>query len=418
MSDRFRSEFDSPIRLMLVVRHEGLRADIARSLTASGYDVEVKASLPLTGFDSPGARPADVLVLDFEVYSSASDGSELTAMDPDRIIWLAGAEAASSQPRGRVLSKPFSIHTLEEAIRDCLVEGDMPLELHQDPLLRSREPNFLVQVERARRLARENMPLVFEGELGTGRRALARAAHRLSPRGQENCRALDRAEVEANGRAGMAERIEVALTEGARGTLILVEPAEWTVEAQQSLCAALRSKDSNPNETPRLFTVTRTPLEESGAQGELELELQYRLDGNRIALLPLRDRPLDHTDLCLGIARRLARSLGCETPPIEESLVAALAAEGFPGNGVGLESRLRSALLRGEPGQAIHEVRRDVEAAKAPASAVDSLDLKSLERDTIVRALAHWQGNRTRASESLGISVRTLRNKIRDYGLR
>ena len=55
---------------------------------------------------------------------------------------------------------------------------------------------------------------------------------------------------------------------------------------------------------------------------------------------------------------------------------------------------------------------------RGPASEAASLDLKSLERDTIVRALAHWQGNRTRASESLGISVRTLRNKIREYGLR
>jgi DNA-binding NtrC family response regulator len=57
-------------------------------------------------------------------------------------------------------------------------------------------------------------------------------------------------------------------------------------------------------------------------------------------------------------------------------------------------------------------------ADRARQGALESLDLKTLERETIVRALAHWRGNRTRAAESLGISVRTLRNKIRDYGLR
>ena len=102
-----------------------------------------------------------------------------------------------------------------------------------------------------------------------------------------------------------------------------------------------------------------------------------------------------------------------------EGAICRSSADGFPGNLLGLESRLRSALIRSEGRP--EGLRRAVRAESAPPSRSEveaSLNLKQLERDAIVRALAHWQGNRTRASESLGISVRTLRNKIREYALR
>jgi DNA-binding NtrC family response regulator len=110
-----------------------------------------------------------------------------------------------------------------------------------------------------------------------------------------------------------------------------------------------------------------------------------------------------------------------DTPKMGPELVEALAEEGFPGNRLGLESRLRSALVRvGDEGELLSVIRGESvpDAAALPEAGPASLNLKALERDTIIRALAHWDGNRTRASETLGISVRTLRNKIREYELR
>ena len=417
MPDRGGSVSVDGIHILLVVRHSGLRDDLARTLVSSGYSVTTCAALEGDFESRSGAvadRPPDVRIIDLDGEAQTALPNEAAVANELRTIWLVGGSNSPRALRGRVLTKPFSVHTLEDAIRCSLIEDEAPLEFTQDPILRTSDPEMKAQLERARRWASEDVPLVVEGELGTGRRALARAVHRLSTRGAERCRVLDRGEVEMEGRAGAQACIDRTLEDCRTGTLILIEPAEWSEDAQRALCNGLRSLDVGP----RIVTVARESLETSASHGALDLELQYRLDGSRVVLPALRERPLDQGDLCQGIARRLARSLGRETPTIDPELVASMAAEGFPGNAMGLESRLRSALLRGEPGAAQDFVRRDVEQASLPDETDRSLDLKSLERDTIVRALAHWQGNRTRASESLGISVRTLRNKIRDYGLR
>jgi len=198
--------------------------------------------------------------------------------------------------------------------------------------------------------------------------------------------------------------------------LLVRDPADWPRAAQQALANALRAEEGRP----RCLTVTRDPLADRAERGDLAIELQYRLDAVALRLPALRNRPLDQMALCRAAARRVARSLGRATPDLDPELVAALSREGFPGNRIGLESRLRAAMVRGESAEALlpDDLAGVGTEARERTAQLESLDLKTLERETIVRALAHWQGNRTRASESLGISVRTLRNKIRDYGLR
>lgn len=425
MSESGLGEQGDRARVTLVVRHDGLREDLVRALEASGYLVDAQSGpMPLfsasgggleKSINEPRRRPdAHVRILDLEAFEDSPSFDPAGFACAEKNIWLASASGGGQPLPGLVITKPFSIHVLEQAIRDCLSGAELPAELRHDPVLRTCEPALLAELGRARRLAREEVPVVIEGELGTGRRALARAMHRLSPRGREVCRVVDRAEVEVAGASGIAQQIEEAFSACASGTLIVVEPAEWIDEAQRALCEALRSVESRP----RCFSVARCALPESTRDGKLRLELQYHLEGSSVSLLPFRERELDQAELCTGIARRIARSLGRETPAMDGTLVADLAAAGFPGNRIGLESHLRSAMLTTDGLGGMLSVRPASQERERAAAEASSLDLKSLERDTIVRALAHWQGNRTRASESLGISVRTLRNKIRDYGLR
>lgn len=407
-------------RLLLVEAHDGLRIDLTRALEASGYRVDaMRSPAELPAFEV-GPRYA-VNILDAAAFESPGS---LDRVDPNpgRTLWMVAgmSEHARSglriQPGAAVVTKPFSIHALESRIEECVVRAADSASGLLDPILRTREPGLATSLERARRLSGREVPIVIEGELGTGRRALAYAIHAWSARGRESSCLLEQAEIEAAGPSRIRPLVENLWQQARRGSLLISEPADWPDWAQQAFVSLLGCSGDGP----RLLTIARSPLERSVDAGKLALEIQYRLDAARISLPSLRERPLDHLDLCTAIARRVARSLGRSTPAVDALLVDRLARDGFPGNRIGLESRLRSALIRSDEGSSRIDSLLDAEVGQ-PLGAPDttaSLNLKTLERDTIVRALAHWQGNRTRAAESLGISVRTLRNKIREYALR
>ena len=407
--------FGAPARIVLAVRHEALREEIHRALELAGHGV-----LPLGTAERPMPEGlgADVWIVD-------RDGGEalgLAAIDaglaPDRVVWIGAtptdaAHGTASSARLE-LAKPFALGDLEETVDAVLDRTRAVARPPDDFVLRSVEPAMIRVLERAERLARLDVPVVIEGELGTGREALARSIHGWSRRAGEAMHVLDPGLVED--RRTDTDAIQARVDQARWGVLLVRDPADWSLPAQHALARALRPEQGRP----RCLTIARDPLALHADRGDLAVELQYRLDAAALRLPPLRDRPGDQATLCRAAARRIARSLGRETPDVDPELIAALAREGFPGNRLGLESRLRAALIRSDRPEALlaDDLASTGGAAQRGAAALESLDLKTLERETIVRALAHWKGNRTRASESLGISVRTLRNKIRDYGLR
>ena len=417
MSELILEDFDVSPRVILVVPHAGLRGDLHRSLESSGFDVDSFVSPEQTALLGD-AGPRGVYVVDLDGFEGKPPG-QMWTKPAGRTIWLSsGADLpmAGIGPGVLVLTKPFSVRALESAIRDCLDMNVSDSLRSLDPVLMSQDPVMCESLDRSRRLAGRELAIAIEGELGTGRKLLARRIHAWSGRGRERCIELDRMDIDAAGAAKSTEVVYAAVEAAYGGSLILGEPADWPRATQGALCAALRVDAGRP----RCLTTTRHSLEQRCNSGELSVELYDRLDVAVVTLPPLRDRHADHLELCRALARRVARALGRETPVVDEALVEAFAREGFPGNRIGLESRLRAALIRSDadaPTLALSVGDSPGEASRRAAEQ-RSLDLKQLERDTIVRALAHWDGNRTRASESLGISVRTLRNKIRDYGLR
>jgi two-component system response regulator FlrC len=359
-------------------------------------------------------------ILDLEA-PGVHDWLEQEGFDGATILLAAGAPVLHPgwqvDPKDlEILHKPFSYSRLESRILARLTPEEPVGRLSVDPILDTDEPALQTVLDRARRLARGSLAISLVGELGSGRRALAERIHAWSPRRNGPLVLLERAELESLGQARIEEVLAAAIARAGEGTLVWVEPAEQPPRVQQAILSVLRS--AGP-EGPRWLSIARSPLEASVRDGSLLLELQYRLEVTSLRIPPLRERLRDWESICRSAAARVARALGQALPTIDEELVELLARDGFPGNWIGLESRLRGILLQGGQGDpSLHALAGSESMRGAGASPGPRLNLKSLERDTIIRALAHWDGNRTRASESLGISVRTLRNKIREYDLR
>ncbi|HKK53716.1 MAG TPA: helix-turn-helix domain-containing protein [Myxococcota bacterium] len=407
------------IRISLVESNAALRRDLTGALERSGFRVDATARAAEVR-DRAGRGRSAVRLLDLEA-SGVRDWLEDGSFEGTTI--LLAADAFSAGPRWQVdpaeleiLYKPFPFELLESRILARLTPGPGSGLGPRDPVLQTREPALESLLERARRLARRAVPVSLVGEIGTGRRALARRIHAWSPRRALPFVCLDRSSLEALGAARSGEVLRRAVAEAGQGTIVVVEPAEQLEPVQQALRATLRSAGEAG---PGWLAIAKAPLEQSVCEGRLLLELQYHLEVTSLHLPPFRERPLDQEDLCRAIAGRVARELGRPAPAIDAESVERLAREGFPGNRMGLESRLRGLVMQDSTDGAVLRSLPTVEPSRPGAPRdLPHLNLKSLERDTIIRALAHWDGNRTRASESLGISVRTLRNKIREYGLR
>lgn len=414
------SEAGARLRIEIVEANDGLRSELARALSRLGFEVEAAARARAPGAREEGSRYA------LRVIDLAADGASRWLADPasaGRCLFLAGeaVDARNSTSRlGRdfdVLFKPFSIQALEARLLRRLDALRAPERLRSDAMLQTRDPRLARLFERALDVARQDCPIGLAGELGTGRRALARAIHAASARSGEALLVLESTSLADRTGDALEHELRRRVASANEGTLLVVEPGSLPARAQLALQSALRGEAED--QAPRCITISRAPLDESAREGCLSAELLYRLAGVSFRLPPLRERTEDQFALCTSIARRVARELGLASPVLDPALVDRLARDGFPGNRLGLESRLRSALIRADGAASLESLLFDPAGGPSTVPApTPSLDLRTLERETIVRALGHSNGNRTHASAALGISVRTLRNKIREYGLR
>jgi two-component system, response regulator FlrC len=303
------------------------------------------------------------------------------------------------------------------------------------------------------------------GESGTGKEILARHIHRCSPRAAfpwvaVNCAALP-AELlegelfghERGAFTGATERRIGRIEQADRGTLLLDEISELPLVLQAKLLRVLQEREidriGGARPIPvdvRVIATSNRSLAQMVARKEFRADLYYRLDVFPIHLPPLRDRRQDIPALADELIHVLARSLGRQAPAVESDALRALSAYSFPGNVRELGNILERALVRcrepvlrlGDlhvpsdgaedgachagvgasiagpptPGPAPSEVARP---GDPPFPAGLPTDLGILERLAIGEALRIETGNRTRAALRLGISLRTLRNKLRAY---
>jgi DNA-binding NtrC family response regulator len=316
------------------------------------------------------------------------------------------------------------------------------------------DPVMLNVLRRAEQVAASEASVLIRGESGTGKEVMARHIHRRSRRAAGpfiavNCAAIPENLLESElfghekGAFSGAIARRIGRFEAADGgTLLLDEISEMDVRLQAKLLRAIQEREidrlggSEPVKVNvRILATTNRPLEAEVRKGTFREDLYFRLNVVTLTVPPLRDRPRDIAPLAEMFARRYAEVNGLPYRPIAPDAMRLLEAQPWRGNVRELENTIHRAVLLAsgetigvdaielpldedaEPAPATNGAGARV-AAGAPAGTPTGLvgrTVADVERDLILETLTHCLGNRTHAAALLGISIRTLRNKLREY---
>jgi two-component system response regulator FlrC len=307
-----------------------------------------------------------------------------------------------------------------------------------------RDPAMAAAVRRAEQVAASDASVLIQGESGTGKEVMARHIHRRSRRSGAvfvalNCAAIPDNLLESElfghekGAFSGAVARRVGKFEAADGgTLLLDEISEMDIRLQAKLLRALQERevDRLGGAAPvrvnvRILATTNRDLMAEVSRGHFREDLFFRLNVVSLRVPPLRERPGDIAALADHFAHRYAEVNGLPYRPLSHSAGARLLSHGWRGNVRELENILHRAVLlaTGEEigAEAIELGDGPVSDATArPASQGGGLvgrRMDEVEQDLILQTLGHTLGNRTHAAVLLGISIRALRNKLRDSAM-
>ncbi len=314
-----------------------------------------------------------------------------------------------------------------------------------------KDPAMERVVKLAEQIARSEASVLITGESGTGKEVLARHVHQKSTRRNKpfvsvNCAAIpdNLLESELFGHekgafTGAVARRIGKFEEASGGTLLLDEISEMDVRLQAKLLRAIQERtiDRVGGGPPvkvdiRIIATSNRNLAEEVRKGTFREDLLYRLNVVHLRLPPLRERPADVLELASFFARKYAELNGLPPRPLSAEAKRLVARNPWPGNVRELENTIHRAVLLAsgaeiEPeailtpeGEALGAVPLDPAAraartAEAVTRALVGRTLADVERDLILDTLDHCLGNRTHAAKILGISIRTLRNKLAEY---
>jgi len=344
------------------------------------------------------------------------------------------------------LTKPISFEQMEEAVARVMKPIGTPSQDHDTDAsaIVGRAPLLLRSLERARAAATTDADVLVEAESGTGKELLARFIHEASNRSRKpfvavNCAAVPEHLIEselfghARGAFTGATSAKAGKFEMANGgTLLLDEIGEMPLHLQPKLLRALQEREiERLGETRsikvdiRVIATTNVDLGTMVNEGRFRSDLFYRLNVIPLNLPPLRERVGDIEVLAHHFAAKFAAGGRGQAQQLSPEFLDRLKAQSWPGNVRELGHFMRRVCSL-HPGVLLDAMCFDQEfqtrgkvAVRQPASplALAGVPIRQIERTHLENTLAMTQGNRTQAAEMLGISIRTMRNRIREYGL-
>jgi two-component system response regulator AtoC len=293
------------------------------------------------------------------------------------------------------------------------------------------DPKMTALVELARKVAPTNATVLLTGESGTGKEVMARCIHANSERGQRvfvpvNCAALSPTLIESElfghekGAFTGAMAQHLGRFERAHGgTLFLDEIGDLDGNLQAKLLRVLQEQSFERvggsrqiQVDVRVIAATNHDLKKLVAEGKFREDLYYRLNRFPLEMPPLRDRASDIQPLAEYFLARAAKELGKAPPALTGSAVRALLSYRWPGNVRELENVMeRMAILCDQRVEA-EDLSLLGAADRRP------LRWRDIERQAIEEALRMNHGNRTLAAQQLGISLRTLQYRLKEYEAR
>ena len=316
----------------------------------------------------------------------------------------------------------------------------------------SRDPGVANVLKMAEQVARSDASVLITGESGTGKELLARFVHNKSRRNMKrfvavNCAAIPENLLESElfghekgAFTGAVARRLGKFEEAQGGTLLLDEISEMDLRLQAKLLRAIQEKeiDRLGSQQPvkvdvRILATSNRNLEEAVRAGTFREDLYFRLNVVNLKLPPLRDRPADIELLSEHFAKKFAEMNAVPVRPLAPEAKKILLGHAWRGNvrelenavhravllAVGSEIGADSVMLSGSTQMGGDAASAAASAAAAAAQAgtkgLVGRAMADVERDLIIDTLLHCLGNRTHAANILGISIRTLRNKLRQY---
>src|ERR1700755_668678 len=315
-----------------------------------------------------------------------------------------------------------------------------------------RDESMAKGVKLAQQIAGSDASVLITGESGTGKEVLARFVHGRSHRSKKpfisvNCAAIPENLLESElfghekGAFTGALARRIGKFEAANGgTLLLDEISEMDVRLQAKLLRAIQERviDRVGGARPvpvdiRIIATSNRNLAEGVRGGSFREDLLFRLNVVNLKIPPLRERPADVLELAQHFAKKYAEANGVPLRPISADARRVLTVNRWPGNVRELENTIHRAVLMAQgdeigPDAILTPDGDRLDLAKTPPAvahatfaaeqvtrALVGRTVADVERDLILETLKHCLGNRTHAANILGISIRTLRNKLNEY---
>ncbi|MCE5264257.1 MAG: sigma-54 dependent transcriptional regulator [Deltaproteobacteria bacterium] len=453
-------------RILVVDDDHSMRLALSESLESCGYDIAAaengreavalfkngKFDLVVTDMKMPGMTGIDVLRVvkdlapDVPVILITAYGTVGTAVE------------AMKEGAAEFIMKPFSLDDLEAVVKhvlDSFAKKTQQKSEALDPEHRiiTQDPKFLAIIEMLKNVAKSKSSILIQGESGTGKELLAKCIHHHSNRRSQpfvavNCAAIPHNLLESEmlgyekgAFTGASQRklgkFELAHT----GTLLLDEVSEMDVHLQAKLLRVIQESevDRLGGSAPipvdvRIIATTNVHLPSAIEDKTFRSDLYYRLNVIPVKIPPLRERNGDVLYLTDHFLEKFAGERELKKPPLSREAATLLKTYPFPGNVRELENVIERAVLMTNGGTITVEslclepaVARtvalpaepppDVPAPGNGVPANSSKTLKDVEKSLICDTLDRVGGNKTKAAKLLGISVRTLWNKVNEYGM-
>src|SRR5688572_23411034 len=463
-----------PIEKIIVLEDDMIvRKNLEQQLRQRRYDVASASSIA-DAQELLGKDNWDLIFVDIRLPDG--EGTDLLKQIQSRpqkplVVMITGFASVESAVQCMqagafdYIIKPFSSDTIEVTLKKAeeftrLVKVNQYLsreEGEEGYELLGRSPAMEGLRALIRKVARTQATILIQGESGTGKELVARAIFRESPRAtapfiKVNCAAIPENLIESEffghekgAFTGAMNKREGRFELAHGGTILLDEVSEVSPQVQAKLLRVLQERELERvggNRTikvdVRVIATTNRNLEQSVEKKEFRQDLFFRLNVVPILVPPLRERREDVLYLADQFMHRMARKHGVRVTGMSPECQAALAAHSWPGNVRELQNVVERAVIlctdghdlqpehlgfapitmigKSESGTPALPSNVTPFTAAGPSTPDQLLPLHEVEKLHILRALEVCEGHRTVAAKHLDISVRTLRNKLNEYG--
>src|SRR5580698_10061446 len=437
------------MRLLVVGRLSGQLSNAVKLAMAAGAKVAHVETCEAATYALRAGQGADLLMVDYDLdIAGLIAANEAERIRVPVVACGVGADPKRAADAIRAGAKEFiplpPDAELIAAVLAAVSDDDRPM-IARDPAMQS-------VIALADQVAASEASILITGESGVGKEVMARHLHVKSRRSQRafisvNCAAIPENLLESElfghekgAFTGAVARRIGKFEEASGGTLLLDEISEMDGRLQAKLLRALQEREidrvggSKPVKVDiRVIATSNRDLAQAVKDGVFREDLLYRLNVVNLRLPPLRERPGDVTALAEHFAKKYSAANGVPERPLSSIARQRLLSHRWPGNVRELENAMHRAVLLstgseieefairlpdGQPMSAAPDAqtaRTASMAAEATSRAFVGQTVAVVEQLLIIDTLSHCLGNRTHAANILGISIRTLRNKLKEY---